>query len=314
MIKRVNFLNMTKEEWNEQRRKTIGGSDAGTILGLNPYDSSYNLWAVKTGKIVPEDISDKEAVRLGHDLEQYVSERFMEATGKKLRRDNNFVYNTDVPFAHVQVDRLVVNESAGFEAKTSSSLEVVKMLRENKYRDSWYVQCVHGMMVTGAERWYLGVLVFGHGFYHFTIERDEAEIAALMQAEKDFWNCVVNDTPPAIDGSQATTDAIKCIYPESDDITVDLFGYTADLEQYIQIGQQIKELKAIQDEAANRVKEYMGEASGGECDRYKVSWKSTKRCTFDNKRFAKENPDVDLSSYYKESNVRTFRVTEQKGA
>jgi hypothetical protein len=44
-----------------------------------------------------------------------------------------------------------------------------------------------------------------------------------------------------------------------------------------------------------------------------VSWKSSTRRTFDSKRFAKENPDIDLSDYYKETSVRTFRVTESKG-
>ena len=312
MIKRVNFLNMSPEEWTEQRRKTIGGSDAGTIVGLNKYDSPYHLWCVKTGRIVPEDISDKESVRLGHDLEQYVADRFTEATGKKLRRDNNFVYNTEIPFAHVQADRLVVNESAGFEAKTSSSYEVIEMLRDGKYRDSWYVQCVHGMMVTGFERWYLGVLVFGHGFYWFVIERDEAEIDALRNAEADFWKLVETDTPPAVDGTQATTEALKTIYADSDDSICDLTAYGENLRQYIEAKKQIKELEAIAEEAANKIKVFMGDSGGGECEGFKVSWKAQSRSVFDRKRFESENPDIDLSGYYKETNARIFRVSEIK--
>lgn len=312
MIKRVNFLNMSQEEWTEQRRKTIGGSDAGTIVGLNKYDSPYNLWCVKTGRITPEDISDKESVRLGHDLEQYVADRFTEATGKKLRRDNNFVYNTEIPFAHVQADRLVVGENAGFEAKTSSSYEVIEMMREGKYRDSWYVQCVHGMMVTGFERWYLGVLVFGHGFYWFTIERDEEEIKALKEAEANFWEYVKTDTPPPVDGFKATTDALKAIYSDSNSDVVDLYGHKSDLSQYIALNQQIKELEKMRDEAANRVKSFMGKSSCGECDGFRVSWNPQTRRTFDSKRFAAENPDIDLSTYYNETNARTFRVSEIK--
>ena len=311
MIKRVSFLDMTAEEWNEQRRKTIGGSDAGTIVGLNPYDSPYNLWGVKTGKIIPEDISDKESVRLGHDLEQYVADRFTEATGKKLRRDNNFVYNTDIPFAHVQADRLVVGENAGFEAKTSASYEVIKMIRENKYRDAWYVQCVHGMMVTGFERWYLGVLVLGHGFYHFTIERDEAEISALMTAERDFWELVKSDKPPAVDGSQATTKAITTIYTESNENAVDLFGQMPDLVQYIAIQNQIKDLEKQQEEHANRIKAFMGSSGFGENERFKVSWKTQSRNNFDRKRFAADHPEIDLTGYFTTSNSRPFRVAEK---
>jgi len=63
--------------------------------------------------------------------------------------------------------------------------------------------------VTGLDRWYLAVLVFGRGFFTYTLERDEAEISALMEAEKLFWRCVEEDTPPTPDGSEATTDAIS---------------------------------------------------------------------------------------------------------
>ena len=68
----------------------------------------------------------------------------------------------------------------------------------------------------------------------------------------------------------------------------------------------------MRDEVANRIKVFMGEAGGGECDGFRVSWKTQTRRTFDSKRFAKENPGVDLSGYYKESSARVFRVTETK--
>ena len=38
--KLVSTLNMEHEEWLENRRKGIGGSDAGSICGLNPYSSA----------------------------------------------------------------------------------------------------------------------------------------------------------------------------------------------------------------------------------------------------------------------------------
>lgn len=76
MITKTTTVGMTDEQWHAERRKSIGGSDAGTILGLNKYSSPYALWAEKTGRVTPEDISDREAVRLGHDLEDYVAKRF----------------------------------------------------------------------------------------------------------------------------------------------------------------------------------------------------------------------------------------------
>ncbi|MGH3627235.1 MAG: YqaJ viral recombinase family protein, partial [Sciscionella sp.] len=33
-----------REQWLAERRKGIGGSDIATLLGINPYQSEYELW------------------------------------------------------------------------------------------------------------------------------------------------------------------------------------------------------------------------------------------------------------------------------
>lgn len=195
--------------------------------------------------------------------------------------------------------------------KSSGSLNM-KKFSGGEYPANYYVQCVHYMAITGKKRWYLAVLIGNREFKWFTIERDEAEIAALMTAEAEFWELVKTDTPPAVDGTAATTEAIKTIYAESDDSVCDLTAFSANLRQYMALKKQIKELEVIAEEAANKIREFMGECGGGECDGFKVSWKSQTRSTFDRKRFESENPDIDLSGYFKESVARPFKVTEIK--
>lgn len=46
--KLVSTLNMEHKEWLENRRKGIGGSDAGSICGLNPYSSAIAVFQDKT--------------------------------------------------------------------------------------------------------------------------------------------------------------------------------------------------------------------------------------------------------------------------
>ena len=65
---------MSREEWLEWRRGGIGGSDAATIVGLNPYRSRLELYADKLG-MMPEK-EDSEAMRIGRDLEEYVASRW----------------------------------------------------------------------------------------------------------------------------------------------------------------------------------------------------------------------------------------------
>lgn len=298
------------EEWKELRSHYIGGSDAAAVVGLNPFSSPYALWAEKTGKV--PGFSGNLATEVGTYLEEFVAQKFAAETGKKVRKCNQSFFNSDYPWAIANIDREIIGEDAGLEIKTTSELNM-KKFKGGEYPANYYCQCVHYMAMTGKQRWYLAVLIGNRDFKWFTIERDEAEIAALMAAEADFWELVKNNTPPAADGSQATTAAIKTIYAESNEDTVDLTLENTALAQYIALGKQIAELEAMRDEAANKIKSFMGDAGGGECDGFRVSWKSSTRRTFDSKRFAKENPGLDLAGYYKETSTRTFRVTELKG-
>lgn len=38
-----------REEWLKERTQGIGGSDAGCIVGANPWKSARQLWREKTG-------------------------------------------------------------------------------------------------------------------------------------------------------------------------------------------------------------------------------------------------------------------------
>jgi putative phage-type endonuclease len=307
-LKKISTLDMPHEVWLEHRQKSIGGSDAGAIIGLNPWCSPFTVWADKMGKLPPKE--DSEAMRLGRDLEDYVAKRFTEQTGKKVRRENNIIINPRYPFAHANVDRLVIGEDAGLECKTTSSLNL-KKFKNGEYPAQYYVQCVHYMMVTGCKKWYVAVLVLGIGFYVFEIERDEGEIAALAESEEAFWEYVSTKTPPPTDGEKSTSESITAIYPESNGDTVNLMAYENDLKQYMTYSSLIKDVEKQRDEVANRIKAFMGESGKGESNHYKVSWTSSRRSSFDSKRFASDHADMDLTGYYKTSTVRTFRVHGQ---
>lgn len=308
-IKQVSTNGMSREDWLAQRRKTIGGSDAAAIVGLSRYSTPYTIFMDKTGRL--PDKPDTEAMRLGRDLEDYVAKRWQEATGKKVRRVQAMLYNPLYPFSHADVDRMVIGEDAGLECKTTSTLDV-KQFKGVEFPEKYYAQCVHYMAVTGVKRWYLAVLVFGRGFFEFTLERDQAEIDALMTAEAEFWTeNVAKDNPPPPDGSQATTDALQVIYAESQDEERDLFGRETMLDEYMQLKRQKKAIEDRLGEIENSLKEDLQEAERGRCGAYTVSWKSQQRSTFQPKAFAQAYPSIDLTPFYKTSSTRPFKVMEK---
>ena len=309
-IKQVSTKGMSREDWLAQRRKTIGGSDAAAIVGLSHYSTAYTIFMDKTGRL--PDKPDTEAMRLGRDLEDYVAKRWQEATGKKVRRVQAMLYNPLYPFAHADVDRMVIGEDAGLECKTTSTLDV-KQFNGVEFPEKYYAQCVHYLAVTGVKRWYLAVLVFGRGFFEFTLERDQLEIDALMTAEAEFWTeNVAKDNPPPPDGSQATTDALQVIYAESQDEERDLFGRETMLDEYMQLKRQKRAIEDRLGEIENSLKEDLQEAERGRCGFYTISWKSQQRSTFQPKAFAQAYPNIDLTPFYKTSSTRPFKVMEKK--
>ena len=309
-IKKISTAGMSKADWVSLRSGTIGGSDAASILGMNPYKSAYALWAEKIGEIEPEDISGKESVRLGTDLEEYVARRFTEATGKKVRRENYTVFRKDMPFAHANYDRLLIGEKAGLECKTTNALHLSKF-KGGEYPATYYCQCMHYLMVSGLERWYLAVLVLGIGFYVYVIERDEDEIAALEQAERRFWDMVQRRQRPDTDGSESTLDTLRAEFPEDNGGEMDLTGYAGDLAILEACGRQKKEITAKENAAKARIMAAMGEKEKGSYGGYRVSWKTQHRKDFDRTAFEKDRGSIP-AIYFKDNPNRVFRFRKEK--
>ena len=302
-------LDMPRDEWLELRRKGIGGSDAAAIVGLDRYRSPFDVYADKLG-LRPE-IPDNEAMRQGRDLEQYVAERFMEATGKKVRRRNAMLQHPEYPFMIANIDRFVIGENAGLECKTTSMLNKAKF-SQGEFPPNYYVQCVHYMAVTGAERWYLAVLVLNKSFHVFTIERDEAEVQALIAAEKDFWeNHVLKQIPPAPDGSESTSELIKTMYPEAKEhFTASLFGYEEKISTYLNIDNQIKELERKREAIKQELQLAMDEAEIGRAQGYIIEWKNQVRQTLDTQRLKKEQAEIYQQYLKPAQTVRVFKIKE----
>jgi len=308
-IKIVNTLELTREKWLQHRKKGIGGSDAPAIVGLDKYRSPFDVYANKLG-IKPEQ-PDNEAMRQGRDLEDYVAQRFMEATGKKVRRRNAMLQHPEYPFMTANIDRWVVGENAGLECKTTSVLNRAKF-SQGEFPPNYYVQCVHYMAVTGAERWYLAVLVLNKAFHVFTIERDESEIEALIAAEKEFWEeHVLKQIPPMPDGSEATSELIKQLFPEAKDREeTALYGYEDKIQQFLELDEKVKTLTKDRDAIKQELQLNLGDAEIGVANGYIVEWKNQVRQTLDTDKLKKEQAEIYKKYLKPAQTVRVFKVKE----
>lgn len=306
----VKVSDITREQWLEYRRTGIGGSDASTIVGLNPYSSPYYLFCDKMGALPEKD--DTEAMRQGRDLEQYVADRWMERTGKTCRRNNYMWRSTRWPWMLADIDREIVGENAGLECKTTSPYNKHDFAG-GEVPLTYYAQCQHYMAVMGFDRMYLAVLVLNRGFYDFVIDRDDDEIEALAAAEGEFWDLLRREEPPPIDGSEATQDALRLMYPEEDGrLSLNLpQSADRDLNRLVQLQGVIKDLKAECDAIKNEMMARMGDAALADTSSKRCSWVTRKKSSIDTKKLKQQFPEI-YRQFEKTTEFRVFSVKNKK--
>lgn len=257
----------------ENRSGYIGGSDIGTIMGVNPWKSPYTLWAEKTGLVQPDDISDNDAVWFGVKEEDIIAERFTMKTGLKVRKSNYAYGCLEFPFLKGHVDRLASKGKWGLEIKTTSSWNKTKY-DEGEVPESHWWQCQFYMFVTGYDLWYLATKR-DNRFYITKIARDEEAITRMLITCREFWEHIQSGEPVEIDGSDSTKDTLEKMYPEDHQgEVVELEKQEDTLLALLEIGSQEKNLKDLKTKYQNEIKAVLGEAERGETGQFTVSWKA----------------------------------------
>ena len=304
----ANTIELSHEEWLKLRKKGIGGSDAGAVCGVNPFCSAISVYMDKISEEINE--SDSETMRQGRDLEDYVAKRFMETTGKKVRRTNYMYRNTEHPFMLADVDRLVTGEDAGLECKTASAWNEEKW-RDGKIPDHYVIQCQHYMAVLGLSKWYIAVAILGRDYQWRCIERDEKLIANLITIEKDFWySHIIPGVIPDPDGSKTYDDILQEYFKDvKKEKTIELIGFDDELRRRHELTLLQEKLEAEKNVIDQHIKLYMKDSEYAVNSRYHISWSGITKNTVDAKRLKEEEPDI-YARYLKSSEYRRFTVKE----
>lgn len=296
---------MSKEKWLKKRKEGIGGSDAASVLGLNPYKSSMSVYmGIKNDLVIDEEINYK--MDLGNKLEDFVANEFTLKTGKKVRNVNGILKNDKYPFALANIDRAVVGEKAFLECKVTNSYS--KKLWQKEVPIYCQVQCYHYMAVTGATHCYIAALIGNEELVIHKLDRNEELINEIMNLEKMFWDkCILGEELPIPDGSEDYSKILQGLYKDSIEEEVILFEKEDLLKRYDDVRELIKDLdserKAIEQYLQMQMKEYEVAYLG---DR-KITWKKQVRNTVDTKRLKKEHPEI-VEKYMKTTTSRVFRI------
>lgn len=299
--------NLPYENWLEFRKNGIGGSDASVVCGINRYKSPVELWMEKTNRIPPQEAG--ESAYWGTQLEPLVRAEFANRTGIKIELCKQLLRSEKIPFMQANLDGVCYDENYGdcvFEAKTASAFKAGEW--ENSIPDEYMLQVQHYMAVTGFKAAYIAVLIGGNTFKWRLVERDEELISMLIELESAFWNCVQNDIPPPIDGSDACAKFLSDKFAKSKDSRISLPENATELiQKYLAANSEISALTAEKQLAENQLKELLGENEIGVIGNKIVSWKAISQERLDTKTLKFEHPAL-YKKYATTTNYRRFSI------
>jgi len=213
---------MSRTEWLEMRRKTLGASDAPIALGLSPYRTPRDLALDKKGKL-PDSEQSKYAER-GQILEKYVAMAYSQITGIEDLAEYGTVVHPDHEWMSATPDR-GIDQIGLLEIKTVNKWAADDYGDSNTedIPDTAFIQAQHQLAVTGREWCDVCALIADEGVFDilvgmakdgvaddfivsrvkdmdvkmYRILRNDEFIEKMIVAEKEFWDLyVVGDDLP----------------------------------------------------------------------------------------------------------------------
>lgn len=301
-------VDMPYTEWLEWRRKGIGGSDASIICGINKYTSSVELWMEKTGQLPHQEAG--EAAYWGTQLESLVRAEFTKRTQIEVELVNEILQHEEHSFMFANLDGLCKHPIYGkcvFEAKTASAYKAGEW--KDGIPDEYMLQIQHYIAVTGCKGAYIAVLIGGNTFKWKFIERDDDLISMLIQLEGDFWEHVQNNTPPPLDGSEATAKFLNERFPDSIPLSkVELPDNAAALiRQYDDAYEEIARLNERKQEAENLLRQMLEDNEIGTVGDWIMTCKTVTQEWFDSKTFKTAHPRL-YKKFLNQSTHRRFSI------
>jgi putative phage-type endonuclease len=255
---RIGVFESGSQEWLDLRGSGIGGSDVGTICGLNKWESPFTLWAKKTGKISSE-IPDNEAMEWGRRLESVILDKFTDAHPElQVMRDVGTWRHKDRHWQIANPDALF------FDGEAYGVIEVKTAQYEDDWSDgpplSYQSQVQWYLQTFGFELAHVIVLFHGNRYREFELPANKFEQDTYLSNVEMFREYVAADAQPDFDGALSTFQTIRQLHPQIEDAEVEL----GDLGMYYQLAEaELKQAETKFNEMRSRVLDAMGSAKRG---------------------------------------------------
>jgi putative phage-type endonuclease len=251
------------------RRLFIGGSDIAGVMGLSRWQTPWQVWSEKTGKVEPEP--DNEFTEMGRELEDTVARLFTKRTGKKVRRAPKRYVHPEYDYLACQVDRIVEGEDELVECKTCSAWKE-KEWHDEEIPAEYILQVQFQLGLTGRSKGYLAVLIGGNKFIWKELAFDQELFDRMVEQAQKFWQLVKkNQEPLALADDNPFMAELHPHSGEELRPRQELEGLVRD-RQFAK--EAIEKAQWKVDEIEAKIKQRIGNDLGFETEKFRVTWKT----------------------------------------
>jgi predicted phage-related endonuclease len=274
----------SREEWLNLRRSVCGASEAAALLGVHPWLTIGQLWALKSGRLEPDP--ENAAMRRG---------KYLEATALCILADER----PDSFFTDLE-NRLGATPDA-FAGKPPDILETgicqIKSVAPHTFKREWLndagdvdiplhvtVQTLMEMHLTGCTWAVVAALVVDSGIalHVLDVKPIDGLIETLIEKNREFWQMVESGTRPPLDYERDGA-LIARLNPGQSDKTLDLSGdnqFADAVHEHAACANDITLLTKRKARAEAVIRDKLGDASGAEAGEWFVSSKIVNRTAY----------------------------------
>lgn len=300
-----------RTEWLKYRESGIGSSEVATIVGLNPWETPYQLWRRKVGLDAPKQ--ENFAMKAGHYLEDAVAQFWHDETGQDIIKSSAgdwLIVNDERPYMRVSPDRTYWladmphnNANKGIlECKTTQM-----SIDADDIPKHWFCQVQYQLGVAELEQGSLAWLCSGREFGYKNLALVPDFFAWLVEEVEKFWldNIQGKQEPTAANVQDILLKYNRHTDGKIVEVNDEIFAAYQDLKAVKDELSAIEEKKTTLEE---KIKLGFGDAEAISYDGQTLAtWKASKPSNkFDAKAFTAAHPDLAKEFTFPTQGARRF--------
>jgi predicted phage-related endonuclease len=268
--------------WLAERKTLITGTDAAKILGLSKFGGPHDVYLDKTGKLDTKAETEVPTwVMAGRFMERAIIQYYAETVKQPVRFADSYVVQRSplTPLIGATLDAKREDDGRPVDAKNiryktpqwgESGSDIIP--------PDYVAQGAVQMLVAQSAFFDLPTLFTGQDLHIYTLNRDADLEAQLVETLTKWWEThIVRDTPPALSGSNSSTEYLKrTLFQKTDNTVAASVELCADAATLASLRATRKDIELQEAELENRIKAAIGEAKTVSGTGWHANWSQAK--------------------------------------